>query len=307
MQGMRKNKKLWIVLGAVVILAFAGTATWLIHHREGADANLTQEKAEANQSEQTTANTPCSIWIMGDSLAAESHGRAYLSGTGWGWGMMLEKYLLDDVIVKNAAVNGASSSSYLETSSYEMAMEELQKGDYVIIQFGHNDAWYEDRLTDPIQSSKVKGSFKSILKNNYIKPILDKGCHVVLATSVVANAFDETGELYQMNYYYHAQAMRDLAKECQKEDMEVTLIDTYALTDALYRQIGQEQAGKLHSDTVHYNAYGAAYAAGLIAQQMQEAGLACCQNICTFDEVVEETEGLRELEEKEGITLRTRE
>ena len=51
MQGMRKNKKLWGVLGVVVILAFAGAATWIIHHRESADANLTQEKAEANQSE----------------------------------------------------------------------------------------------------------------------------------------------------------------------------------------------------------------------------------------------------------------
>lgn len=150
MQGMRKNKKLWVVLGAVVILAFAGAATWIIHHRESdesADANLTTRRQKRiNRS-------------------------------------------------KRLRIHRAASGLW-EIRLQQRATEE---------------------------------------------------------------------------------------------------------------RICPEQAAKLHSDTVHYNAYGAAYAAGLIAQQMHEAGLACCQNIRTFDEVVEETEGLHELEEKEGITLRTRE
>lgn len=300
MDGMRRNGKLWIGLGTVMILVLAGVVVfWLMKQKDVSDAG----KDSALEA-QDAGDEPPSIWIMGDSLAAESHGRSYLAGTGWGWGSMLEEYLLDDVTVRNAAVGGASSSSYLETSSYEMAMKDLHKGDYVIVQFGHNDAWYEDRLTDPVQSSSVEGSFKNILKNDYIKPILKKGCHVILATSVVANAFDENGELYLMNYYYHAQAMKELARECEEEGLDVTLIDTYDLTAELYYRIGEEQAGKLHADTVHYNAYGAAYAAGLIARKMKKAGLACCQNIRTFDEVVENSEGLRKLEAKEGIDIR---
>lgn len=236
---------------------------------------------------------PVSIWIMGDSLAAEN-GRL---SEAQGWGSMLQKFLKSDVIVRNAAVKGASSSSYVETATYKMAMQDLVDGDYVLIQFGHNDAWYEDRRTDPYGDSDTKGSFAYVLKNDYIEPILKKGGHVILLTSVVSPMFEPNGQLYQMIYANHAQAMRDLSEECREEGLDVALIDTYSITETYYEQIGEEKALQLHvDDLVHYSAAGANYAAGVIVEEMKKMGIPCCQDSKTLEEIIQE-EDLQELSE----------
>lgn len=248
-----------------------------------------QSKTQEETADEAENNEPISIWIMGDSLAAENRKNRDAEG----WGAMLQQYLKSDVIVRNAATGGASSSSYVTGGNYRMVMDGLQKGDYVIIQFGHNDTWYEDRLTDPYGTSSDKGSFKYILLNDYIKPIIKKGAHPILATSVMTCAYDENGNLYEMIYSSHAQAMRELVDECEEEEIEVTLIDTYAITEAVYRKIGEAEAWKFHTDQVHYNNYGASYVAGLIAHEMKKAGIECCQDIYPIEEVVGIPENLK--------------
>lgn len=284
------KKKLWIIIAAV-LAGFCLLGVFIFMIQKDSSGQKT-EKIKTHKQTEKQQNEPLSIWIMGDSLAAEN---GKLS-KGQGWGSMLQKFLKSDVTVRNAAVKGASSSSYVETSTYKMAMQDLADGDYVLIQFGHNDAWYEDRKTDPYGDSDTKGSFAYVLKNDYIKPILKKGGHVILITSVVSPMFESEGKLYPMIYADHAQAMRNLSEECRKEGLDVALIDLYSRTEAYYEQIGEERSLQLHiDDRIHYNVSGANYAAGIIVEEMKKMGIPCCQDSRTLEEIIQE-EGLQGLD-----------
>lgn len=242
------------------------------------------EGDEIKETPKPTISGTKNIWIMGDSIAGYNSPKKNDSA---GWGSYLQLYLQSEVSVKNTAVGGASASSYLENGVYDIVMDNLQKDDIVLIQFGHNDAYNMDIYTDPYADSSTEGSFKNMLKNDFILPILEKGAHPVLATSVVAADFDSSGELYTMIYADHAQAMRDLAKECNEEGTEVYLIDTYAITDEYYREIGKYEAQQLHSGGTHYNRAGAIYAAGIIAEELNNLGFECCYNLRSTEEVTE--------------------
>lgn len=291
-----KKKTLYIVITVSVLLLAAICAVSIAwHNRRTSDktsnADETGDADDAGRQEESedAVGGKTSIWIMGDSLAAFSR-----SNSTEGWGEGLDEYLKsDNVVVRNTAMGGASSSSFVQSSSYKMAMEDLKKGDYVIVQFGINDAWYEDRYTDPFGDSKVPGSFKNVLKNDYVRPILEKGGHVILSTSVMEAAamFYCEEEQQQVFYTPHVQAVRELVEECKEEGMDVLLLDTYAMTQQLYDEIGMAEAYGLHvEDGVHYNNYGAFYIAGLIAEELKGLDIPCCQDIRTIDEVMAELE-----------------
>ena len=78
------------------------------------------------------------VYIIGDSTAAEKNNP--LGNPERGWGMMLQGCFTEDVIVSNHAVNGRSSKSFRDEGRWQKILESLKPGDYVIIQFGHNDS-----------------------------------------------------------------------------------------------------------------------------------------------------------------------
>ena len=88
------------------------------------------------------------IFIIGDSTAAQkdlSKGKLER-----GWGMALQCYFDDNIRVDNHAVNGRSSLSFFNEGRWAKVLEKMKPGDYVIIQFGHNDEKApKDRHTDP--------------------------------------------------------------------------------------------------------------------------------------------------------------
>lgn len=278
---MTKGKKMrkFVIVGCGLILIIVTVVVVMLREKE-------------NRENMESVN----IWIMGDSIA--SGGDRHSDSVGWG--NLMQQYFKGDVIVRNAAMSGASSKSYKEHSIYDMNMTSLKDGDYVIIQFGHNDALMEDRSTNPHQSSSVEGSFKNILLEDYIKPIIEKGAYPILATSVVACAYDVEGRLIEMPYSAHAEAMRELVEECKEKELEVYLIDTYNITKELYQKIGETEANKLHNGWTHHNAYGAAYTAGVIVWEMKAAGIECCQDIFTFDDIIELSEDLQRQIEQVG-------
>lgn len=291
-----KKKWLLLILAAVFFPGILGCSKT----EKKPETEETKESETVQEVGADEEKEPTNIWIIGDSLAAEHHDDPAAEG----WGAMLQKFIKedDDVVVRNGAVGGASASRYIQIGMCDMIMDSLIEGDYVIIQFGHNEVWQEDRQTDPYGSSSEEGSFKNILKNDYIKPIIEKGAHPILATSVMSCSYDGNGQLCPMFYEAHAQAMRELAEECEKEGMDVTLVDTYAITEELYRQLDETEAMKFHVDLVHYNDYGAAYAAGIIAEEMKKAGIECFQNIYTLEEVVKGSEELQKTLKKLGVT-----
>lgn len=88
------------------------------------------------------------IFIIGDSTAADKpHPDISMER---GWGMMLQGFFDEDIVVENHAVNGRSSKSFLTQGRWQKVLERIKPGDYVFIQFCHNDEKPDsDRHTDP--------------------------------------------------------------------------------------------------------------------------------------------------------------
>ena len=88
------------------------------------------------------------IFIIGDSTAANkdiSKGKLER-----GWGMVLQSYFDDNIRIDNRALNGRSSRSFINEGHWDKVIQSMKPGDYVIIQFGHNDEKApKDRHTDP--------------------------------------------------------------------------------------------------------------------------------------------------------------
>ena len=88
------------------------------------------------------------IFMIGDSTMADKN----MTGENpeRGWGQMLPGYLTEDVRVDNHAQNGRSSKSFIDEGRWDKVLSLIKKGDYVFIQFGHNDEKPKaDRHTDP--------------------------------------------------------------------------------------------------------------------------------------------------------------
>lgn len=231
------------------------------------------------------------IWVVGDSISSDHNDEDNLKENKvpiTGWGNVLKNFLSKDVTIENKARSGRSSQSYTREQVYKEVMRGIQEGDYLIVQFGHNDEKADNNglYTDPAGDSSTEKSYKWYLKEYFVDPALEKGARVILASSVVRYTFED-GKRGEQSHEAYAKAMKELAEEYDSED--VLFIDTYQLTDKLYDKLGEDGAKKLHAvlkqdpdtelDTTHYGPYGAVCAADLIAKELKGLGIKCCQDI----------------------------
>ena len=239
---------------------------------------------EKNKSSASDFKESKNIWIIGDSIASDHDIDEANEVQITGWGNVLQQLVPDDVTVINKARSGRSSKSYTTEQVYREVMKNIKEGDYVIIQFGHNDEKEAPRYTDPAGDSATEGSYKYYLKTKFIDPIYEKGGRVILASSVVRHLFD--GEkLGEQTHGVYAKAMEELAEDCKSDGKEVYFIDTFSLTEGIYNRLGEVATEKLHAvigkgadaklDDTHYSPYGAVYMASLIGQQLKELGISC--------------------------------
>lgn len=101
-----------------------------------------------------------------------------------GWGQMLPLYFQGAIKIDNHAVNGRSSKSFIDEGRWEKVRESLNPGDYVIIQFGHND----EKSHDPKRYTKVGGSFNENL-TKFVKEARAKGATPILMNSIARRNF----------------------------------------------------------------------------------------------------------------------
>src|SRR4051812_7635121 len=76
------------------------------------------------------------VWMIGDSTMSVKQQKAYPET---GWGMAFAELMNDKVVVENKAMNGRSTLSFINEKRWDEVEKQLQPGDYVIIEFGHND------------------------------------------------------------------------------------------------------------------------------------------------------------------------
>jgi lysophospholipase L1-like esterase len=179
-------------------------------------------------------NRPVHIFMIGDSTMADKDPKAEPER---GWGQMLQSFFNDAVKVSNHAVNGRSSKSFMDEGRWQVVLDSLQSGDYVIIQFGHNDQKPDlARHTDP------HSTYKSNLEK-YINETRAKGAFPVLCTSIVRRKFDEKGILADTHGEY-PDAVRQAAKE-----LKVPLLDLQLKTKILVSKLGPEKSKSLYLHT----------------------------------------------------------
>jgi len=250
------------------------------------------------------------IYTIGDSTMAEKNLK---TGTPErGWGMVLQGCFDEGVRVENHAVNGQSSKSFIDGGRWQKVVERIKPGDYVFIQFGHNDEKARtDRHTDP-------GSTFDDNLRRYVNETRAKGGIPVLFNAVVRrnfyNAVDtmEDEHLRQLAYddgeeKVNSDTLVDTHGEYARvprriaQEMGVAFVDANKLTHDLEQSLGIAGSRKLHmwfkpgehpavpngrKDNTHYNVYGAHVVANMMADAIAEQVPALKRHVCHYDYVV---------------------
>ena len=214
------------------------------------------------------ASSFTTVHLMGDSTMAEKD--LPKAGEERGWGMMLQNFLdPDQVQVINYAQNGRSTKSFRDLGLWDKVYGAVKPGDYVFIQFGHNDA----KESDPARYAAAWGAYQDNLRF-FIDGVREKGGIPVLLTPVARRWFKEAGLDRNCHGDYPA-AMKAVAAE-----KEVTLLDVTTPTLDWLESLGDE-ASKAYfmistgkDDNTHTVARGARkvteIVCGLIREQIPE-------------------------------------
>ena len=145
------------------------------------------------------------IHLMGDSTMAEKD--LPKAGEERGWGMMFQNYLDSDVKVINYAQNGRSTKSFRDLGLWDKVYSAVKPGDYVFIQFGHNDA----KEDDPARYAPAWGTYQDNLRV-FIDGVREKGGTPVLLTPIARRWFKE-GKLDRNCHTDYPAAMQAVAAE----------------------------------------------------------------------------------------------
>jgi lysophospholipase L1-like esterase len=230
---------------------------------------------------QATGRRARTLYIAGDSTAAQKYTDV---APETGWGMALPFFLHKDRPVANHAVNGRSSKSFVDEGRLGVILRQIQPGDFLLIQFGHNDA----KVSDPARYTEPWTTYQDHLRM-YIDGARARGARPVLATSVERRKFDAAGKALSTHGEYPA-AMRALAKEEQ-----VTLLDIQALSIALWQRLGVEETKKYFNwtateqDNTHFNPPGAIAVARLVVRELLRTRVLAPRDVHRLDDDIPES------------------
>ena len=171
------------------------------------------------------------IFMMGDSTMKQNN---YYSYPQTGWGQGLELFVVDDVRIINKAENGRSTKSFIDEGRFNWILDNLEKGDYVICSFGHND----EKINDPTRYTEPYGEYQRNLKF-FADEVNKRGGHIVFATSITRHKFVD-GKCVNSHGDY-PQAMLDFCKA-----YNYTCVDLNKLTIDMYNKLGEEETKKFH-------------------------------------------------------------
>lgn len=176
------------------------------------------------------------IYTIGDSTMANKKNPDL--NPEHGWVQVLPQFFKNQVKIDNRAVNGRSTRSFIKENRWDLIHKNLNKGDYVFIQFGHND----QKINDPDRYTNPHTTYR----NNLIRFVLEareKGAKPVLFSSIARRNFNENGTLVDTHGAY------PLETRLVAIEYKVPFIDLQYLTEKLEESYGVEGSKKLH---LHY-------------------------------------------------------
>lgn len=220
-----------------------------------------------------TSIAASSIWLIGDSTVSNYKKNQYpLTG----WGQVLNKYCNKEIKVRNYAVGGRSTKSFLDEGRWDKVIKNIQSGDYLFIQFGHNDQKdYKKKVYAP-----ANGLYKELL-TKYINETKAKGAKPILVTSV-CRLLVKNGEVYNSLGDYPA-AMKEVAKSTG-----TPVIDLNAISLNKFNELGHEKSKELFlffppgthkaypkgsKDSSHFSEYGASQVASWVVTDAKKQKL----------------------------------
>ena len=247
----------------------------------------------------TSEKRVITIFTIGDSTMAN---KSLVGGNPErGWGQMLSRYFSADIVIDNHAVNGRSSKSFIDEGRWDKVLEKLKKGDYVFIQFGHNDEKSDEKHhTDPgttfdanlkrfVEEARAKGAipvlFNSIVRRNFGKNNADAVAQAVVQDDIregidpnAPQAEEKAGARLIDTHGAYLDSPRNVARE-----LDVPFVDLNRITHDLVERMGPETSKQLfvwvapntvpalpdgREDNTHLNVRGAATVAWLAVQEV---------------------------------------
>lgn len=173
------------------------------------------------------------LFLIGDSTMANKENPD--KNPEHGWGQVLPQFLTTGIEVQNHAMNGRSSKSFRTEGRWDKVMKQLKKGDFVIIQFGHND----QKLKDSTKFTNPYTQYRANLER-YVNEARAKGATPILMTSIVRRNFNENGTLIDTHKEY------PLVVRMVANDLKVPFVDMQLLTEQLEISYGPEKSKQLH-------------------------------------------------------------
>lgn len=180
------------------------------------------------------------VYLLGDSTVADQPREPYNS-----WGQMLTRFFQPNIAIANHAESGESLKSSLGARRLDKVLSLIKPGDYLFLQFGHND------MKEKGEGIGAFTSYKNDLKK-FVAEASKRGATPIVVTPMHRRTFDAAGKITNsLNDY--PEAVRQVANE-----EHVALIDLNAMSKRLYEALGPEKSGALfkEGDATHHSNYG---------------------------------------------------
>lgn len=205
---------------------------------------------------------PPTIFLAGDSTVRDYDESQYPQA---GWGQFLGNYLKENIIIKNYAVGGLSSKTFITEGHLSEIQSAIKENDFLFIQFGHNDSTPDrvERFTEPF------GNYKTYLKE-YINLAKKKQATPILFTPVARLNYQDGS--FSPNFMEYCEAMKEVAAE-----HDVLLIDLMTLGVQYLSKIGYTKAEELYmiavngKDCTHFTEKGADAMAQIVSEQLRNS------------------------------------
>lgn len=226
----------------------------------------------------TPAENIKTIYLAGDSTVTDQDLEPWAS-----WGQYFTNYFTTDIAIANYAASGLALSSFKSGKRLEKILNVIKPGDYLFIEFGHNDEKAKG------EGNGAWGSYTNLLKEYVIKA-REKGGIPVLLTPTQRRHFNDDGTLKQTHGEF-PDAMRKVA-----EELQVPLIDLTKLTTLMYESWGDEVSKKAFvqypantfpgqtkslADNTHFNSFGSNEIAKCVVREIKNLRLEIAQYIIT--------------------------
>lgn len=212
---------------------------------------------------------PTTLFLIGDSTCANK--KLEKENPERGWGQLFQALVDSTLRVENHAVNGRSTKSFRAEGRWQVVCDRLSEGDYVFIQFGHND----QKISDSTRYSTPEQYAENLRR--YVREVREKGGHPILLTPIMRRHWQE-GELLETHTLYSEQMRRVAHQE------QVPWIDMEAITRQWLLELGDEASKAYYmwvkpgtcplypdgrEDNTHLNVRGAHIVARMVARELQ--------------------------------------